>query len=375
MNAFIQVYLVNIHKFKEKKSIYERTFELAYFFYFYKIDTKTRMIQPAISVLMPNYNNEPFLRDAIDSVLNQTFTDFIFIIIDDGSTDKSVDIIRSYSDKRILLIEKKNNSGIVDTLNIGLEQVTSKYFIRMDGDDISTVERFALLYQFMENNPDIGVCGSNIKIFGSISETWRYSSDKDKCKARLIFNNGVGHASTIVRTEVLKNNGITYSNKHPYMEDYELFSQLKRHTEFTNIDKELYQYRISDHNSTVKNNHTRLERYRDFYKYILNELSIEPTQENVETHLEFFLKPSISFPISTYKKWLELLIIQNKKKRIYPGKALEEILTERWEHFFFKTVPLPLHNVLTYFLISKKIKLNQASYLLKYKINKLIGRK
>src|SRR5882757_5790861 len=114
------------------------------------------MMEPAITVLMPNYNNEPFLKDAIDSVLNQTFTNFVFIIVDDGSTDRSVEIIKSYADKRIVFIEKENNSGIVDTLNIGLAQITSTYFIRMDGDDISTNDRFSILYQFMESNPDIG---------------------------------------------------------------------------------------------------------------------------------------------------------------------------------------------------------------------------
>jgi glycosyltransferase involved in cell wall biosynthesis len=299
------------------------------------------MIQPAITVLMPNYNNEPFLKDAIDSVLNQTFTNFAFIIVDDGSTDRSVEIIKSYADKRIVFIEKKNNSGIVDTLNIGLAQITSTYFIRMDGDDISTNERFSILYQFMESNPDIGVCGSNIKIFGSANEIWRYSSDKNKCKARLIFNNGVGHASAIFRTEILKKNNISYSNKYPYMEDYDLFSRLKQHTEFTNIQKELYHYRILEHNSTVKNYHTRLERYREFFKYILTELAIEPSKKNVELHLEFFITSSLSFHIREYKQWMSLLILQNMQTNTYPGNALEEILTERWEHFFLKSFLYP----------------------------------
>ena len=80
-----------------------------------------------ISVLLPNYNNASYLKEAIDSILNQTFQDFELLIVDDGSSDNSIEIIRSYSDSRIKLIEKSSNSGIVDTLNIGLDNIHSKY--------------------------------------------------------------------------------------------------------------------------------------------------------------------------------------------------------------------------------------------------------
>src|SRR3954469_1580225 len=123
-------------------------------------------MQP-ITVLMPNYNNAPFLKEAIDSILNQTFTNFHFLIVDDGSTDNSVDIIKQYNDPRITLIQKEKNSGIVDTLNIGLERIESTYIVRMDGDDISTPDRLMILYNFMEENPEIGVRGSQIMHFGN----------------------------------------------------------------------------------------------------------------------------------------------------------------------------------------------------------------
>ncbi len=327
-----------------------------------------------LSVLMPNYNNEPFLRESVDSVLNQTFKNFIFFIIDDGSTDRSVEIIKSYTDKRIILIEKEINSGIVDALNIGLARINTKYFIRMDGDDISSPERFNVLYQFMENNPEIGVCGSNIKTFGNSDELWECSPDRYRSKARLIFNNGVGHASAIFRTEILKNNSVIYSNKHPYMEDYDLFTKLKKYTEFANINSALYYYRILEHNSTVKNVHTRFDRYRNIYKDVLAELNIEPSEKNIELHLEFFINPTLTFDVREYKQWVDYLIVQNKKTGIYPEKAFEAVLKERWELFFFKIVPLNLFQSFNYFIISKRVSINQLKYLAKFKINKFIGR-
>lgn len=332
-------------------------------------------MQPEITVLMPNYNNAPFLKEAIDSILNQTFDNFIFLIVDDGSTDKSLDIIKSYSDKRIVLIEKNKNSGIVDTLNIGLEYITTKYAIRMDGDDISTENRFEVLYNFMEANPETGVCGSEIQTFGDSNDLWKYNTDKDKIKARLIFNAGVGHASCIFRMDVFKKHSISYSNKHPYMEDYDLFSKLKKHTEFGNVTQSLYKYRILKHNSTVKNRDTIFERYRNIYKDVLIELEIDTTQKNIETHFDFFINPTLSFKIIEYKKWLEFLILQNKKTGIYPEKALEEILADRWDIFFFKIAPTSINKNIEYFIATKKISAKKLSYLIKLKINKLIGRK
>lgn len=330
---------------------------------------------PEITVLMPNYNNAPFLKEAIDSILNQTFTNFVFLIVDDGSTDKSVEIIKSYSDSRIVILKKEKNSGIVDALNLGLEKINTNYFIRMDGDDISTPDRFQMLFNFMEKNSNIGVCGSNIMTFGNCNELWTYSTSKDKIKARLIFNGGIGHASCIFRTEVLKKNNIQYSNTYPYMEDYDLFSRLKSVTDFANIDKALYYYRILEHNSTVKNIHSIFDRYRNIYKKIISELNIDITPKNIEIHLEFFVKPTLSFKIKEYKEYVDFLIEKNKENKIYPIIAFNEILNKKWEQLFYKIAPHNLSQSLSYFALSKKIPLNQLKYLVKFKINKLVGRK
>ena len=333
-------------------------------------------MQPEVTVLMPNFNNEPFLKEAIDSILNQTFSNFTLLIVDDGSTDRGVELIKSYSDKRIVLVQKEKNSGIVDTLNIGLDHITTKYFMRMDGDDISAPNRLRLLYDFMENNPDVGVCGSNMIHFGTSSHRTHYSLNQNKIKARLIFNGGVSHAGSIFRTEILKKNAIRYSNDHPYMEDYHLFFTLKNYTNFANLPDILYHYRLLQHNSSIKNYPTLLARYREIYKKVLAELEIELTDKNVDLHLEFFLGNTVQYKIRAYKAWMETLISQNKKLNIFPHAEFIEILNERWENeFFFKLVPLSLDKTLTYFFLSKKIKWPRLNYFMKYKINKLIGRK
>lgn len=114
---------------------------------------------------MPAYNAEKYLREAIDSILAQTFTDFELIIINDGSTDFTKDIILSYTDQRIRYIENEQNSGICVTLNKGLDAARGRYIARMDSDDISLPRRLEVQVQYMDSHPEIGVAGTDIEIF------------------------------------------------------------------------------------------------------------------------------------------------------------------------------------------------------------------
>jgi len=114
-----------------------------------------------VTVLMPVYNGEKYLNEAIDSILNQTYTNFEFLIINDGSTDRSVEIIKGYNDSRIKLIHNKKNMGLVYTLNRGLALALGKYIVRMDADDISLPNRFKLQLDFMEINTEVALCSGN----------------------------------------------------------------------------------------------------------------------------------------------------------------------------------------------------------------------
>ncbi len=148
---------------------------------------------PLISVVMPVYNSEKYLEEAINSILNQTFTDFEFIILNDGSTDKTEDIILSYSDSRILYIKNKTNLQIVKTLNKGIELASGKYIARMDSDDISSPERFEKLIEFMENNHEIDICSTWLETFGNRKKIWKNPLSHEEIKATLLFNSAKVH--------------------------------------------------------------------------------------------------------------------------------------------------------------------------------------
>ena len=128
------------------------------------------MKSPQISVVMPAYNAEKYITEAIDSILFQTFKDFEFIIINDASTDSTKDIIESYKDPRIKLVNNEQNKGVAKSLNIGISVACGKYIARMDADDIALPERFQKQFDFMEQHPNIDVCGSWAKKTGNENE-------------------------------------------------------------------------------------------------------------------------------------------------------------------------------------------------------------
>ena len=126
---------------------------------------------PKVSVVMPAYNAEKYIGEAIESILNQTFRNFEFIIINDGSVDRTKEIIQEYDDPRIVLLENDKNSGIVVTLNKGVDAATGEYIARMDADDIALSNRIEQQVMFLNTHRNIGVVGSALQIFGEEIDT------------------------------------------------------------------------------------------------------------------------------------------------------------------------------------------------------------
>lgn len=291
-----------------------------------------------ISVLLPNYNNGPYLKEALDSLLAQTHQDFIVYFVDDCSTDDSVAIAEAYQDDRIVILRKSENSGIVDTMNKGLEKIDTKYFIRMDGDDLSDPNRFERLIQFMEDNPTIGVCSSAIRYFGMESGMMVYETDPEKNKANLIFGHTVGHASSIFRTAVFKENNIQYLDRFWRMEDYYLFYRLKDLTKATSIPDALYLYRREAYNNNPEITRKKNEEFRKFYQMILEELGVAVTKAKIEMHLELTKRTKPTFRFKDYYGYIQELKKANEKKSIFPLRELNTTLDQHFSGLMFLLV-------------------------------------
>jgi glycosyltransferase involved in cell wall biosynthesis len=208
------------------------------------------IIYPKISVLLPVYNCELYIIEAIDSILNQTFTDFELLIIDDASTDNTVSIIKSYTDSRIILTQKPINLGYTDSLNYGLKIAKGEYIARMDGDDISMPNRFEKQIAFLDKNQDVVLCGANYTIIGSDKCT-QLPNKNDEIQIQFIRNNCIAHPVVMFRNSVFKENAIFYDVTKEPAEDFDLWVRLLNYGKLHNLPDTLLMYRV--HQNQVSN--------------------------------------------------------------------------------------------------------------------------
>lgn len=210
---------------------------------------------PKISVLMTAYNSEKFIAEAIDSILNQTFTDFEFIIINDGSTDKTAEIVNKYTDKRIRFIDNKHNQGLIAVLNQGLDLCRGEYIARMDSDDISLPQRFEKQVAYLDANPDVGILGTAGQNFGANN----YVNYLPEIVDAFVLLREVGfyHPSIMMRKSVLDKYNLRYNSDYYLVEDYELWACALKYTKMRNLQEVLLKYRV--HPTSVSNANSKLQ--------------------------------------------------------------------------------------------------------------------
>lgn len=199
---------------------------------------------PLVSVIMPVYNCEGFVREAVDSILQQSFSDFEFFIIDDASKDSTASIIQSYNDPRIQFIRKPVNTGYTDSLNMGLKLATGTYIARMDGDDIASPDRFELQVAALKADPGIVVCGTGIEIIGT-GEQVMMPVNNEEIKVRLLTLSCLAHPTVMFKRSFVLDNGLSYNKSREPAEDYDLWVRiLKKGGMLTNIAQPLLRYRV-----------------------------------------------------------------------------------------------------------------------------------
>lgn len=294
---------------------------------------------PMISVVMSVYNGEKYLTEAIESILNQTYRNFEFIIINDGSTDKSLEIIEKYKkqDKRIVLMSRENR-GLVDSLNEGFLLAQGKYIARMDADDISLPLRLEKQFDFMESNPEIGISGTWIEVFDRTvpNQIGRYSLEDEMIKAELLFSSPFAHPSVIIRKAILRKYNFYYSKHCLDAEDYELWFQYSKVTQLANIPHALLRYRVLPDSITRKadeDSASRESTLRSVYVQILDELDINPTEDELKLHFELTLNTRIAknyHKTKVLNSYFNKLVLANKRKSLIDSYSLLQVLGKKW---------------------------------------------
>jgi glycosyltransferase involved in cell wall biosynthesis len=219
-------------------------------------------IAPRISVVMAVYNGERFLREAIESILGQTFANFEFLIIDDGSTDRTRKIIRSYEDPRIRLVVNETNEGLTRTLNSGLRLARGEFIARQDADDISEPERFEKQIAFMDANTEVALLGTQYRYMDETGVSWGTEPlpcSHGELSWALLFGTPFIHSAVMFRRRQVLDSIGEYDQSTSHAQDYQYWNRIALTHRVANLEQCLVRYRChsgsmtaAPHNSTLR---------------------------------------------------------------------------------------------------------------------------
>ena len=214
-------------------------------------------MNPLVSVLMPVYKTAPYLSEAMDSMLHQTFKDYELIVLDDCSPDNAEEILDAYDDSRIVRYKGENNVGLSNVLNVGIEMARGKYIARMDSDDISLPNRLQIQVDYLEAHSEIDLVSVGMRLFGAKESVWIRERNPEKVKIEALFHSPVLHASSMWRKDSFERHGLRFRQEMVPAEDYDLWTRaMLKGLKLVNLPEVLYEYRIHEAQATVQTDKT-----------------------------------------------------------------------------------------------------------------------
>ncbi len=300
--------------------------------------------EPKITILMPVYNGEKYIYKAIKSILNQTFANFEFLIINDGSTDQSIEIIKSFKDPRIYVVSNNKNLGLINTLNKGLDLARGEYIARMDCDDISLSYRLAKQVEFMDKHHEVGVCGSWIK-FIQTGKIFKYPINHDQIKALMFINNGLAHPTAMMRTSVLRKNKLYYNSSYKHVEDYDLWVRISKISCLANIPEVLLRYRLHEKQISQEYSVEQKSNLKVILIKQLKTLTLDFKKKELQLHISILSNEKVNR--FKAKNWIKKLKLTNSKTKIYAQKPFDKILKNLWFNITLKSFRIYLNDIKT----------------------------
>lgn len=292
------------------------------------------MAAPLITVLLPVYNGQAHLAEALDSVLAQTQRDLELLVVDDGSTDATPALLAQYAqaDPRVR-VATQPNAGLVAALNHGLALARGRYVARMDADDVCRPERLARQATFLDQRPDVAACGSWAHVLGGPARAvWRYPMSDADLRAQLVFETPFCHPAVMLRRETLTRHGLTYDPAFREAEDYALWARLAEHGALANLPEVLLEYRVHPAQKRQRGG-AAVSAYADQVRRAqLARLGLEPAEAEMATHRELGDGPAVVTAdfLRRAEAWLSRLRAANAATAALPEPAFTRMLGRRW---------------------------------------------
>jgi glycosyltransferase involved in cell wall biosynthesis len=286
-----------------------------------------------VSVLMPVYNAEVYLRDAMSSVFAQTFRDFELIVVDDGSTDSTASILEACGDSRLRVLRNQGNLGVIASLNRGLEWARGEFIARMDADDFCYPNRLAVQIEFMKRRPEIGVVGAWYRPIGARRfRMVRLPATHEDICAWLPFHCPIAHPTTVLRRKVLVSNKLNYDLEYRHAEDYDLWSRAAHVTRLANIPQALLRYRVhldqvTSHHRDVQAVNSKRVRRRELAR-LLRDVSTTEIDFHQEIVTCTFEKSSAI--LGRIEMWLSRLREENRHSGVFSRPSFDRAIEQVW---------------------------------------------
>ena len=330
-------------------------------------------MNPTVSILLPIYNCEKYINESINSLLAQTYTDFELIIINDGSDDSTMELVKQFSDNRIIIINNKNNFGISDALNKGLKISKGKFIARADGDDYSYPHRLECQLEYFKTKKVDLVCSKHINHNIDTNELVEHiyrPFDPQDTKSHMFFFD-ITHGTVMFKKSIIKNFTQVYK-KRP-AEDYDLFVRMAKQYRFYCIPKNLVKVKIRHDSLCGEGSSLINEDIDDIRLNQLHDLNILPSLTEIDIHrclMNRNYKNLSSFNLICIYNWISKIVTTNNKLCVFPNPHFSNqwyrlatlVLKYRYgksiiDLFYYKRLVKKL---------SKKVSLRNLLYLYKY---------
>lgn len=245
-----------------------------------------------VTILMPLYNVGLYIKETLESILCQTYRDFLLLVIDDCSTDNTIEVVRSFSDDRIRIVQNDHNLGLAENLNKGLSLVRTDYVARFDGDDIAEPTWLEKEVTFLDEHPEYGICSTCFKWFGTRDSRVNYVENHEDIKASMLFGCQVivpTFRMSLYRVHQLKYDPTTFP-----AEDYDFWTRCMRVTKIHNIQEVLFHYRMHATQISTSRRAAQIEQTRGVRTRVLKWLAPDLSEENVRFFIETFSEKNIT---------------------------------------------------------------------------------
>lgn len=289
---------------------------------------------PELSIVMPVYNSEQFIKQAVESLLSQSFDDFELIIVDDGSTDGSAEMISGFRDERIRLLENEAKRGIVFSRNRGLAEAKGKFIAPFDSDDVAMPEKFVKQIDYLKKHSEIGMIGSWAVIIDQTGQPtgkkWKLNARMKHIPAIMLFRNYFVQSAVVLRREVIPRGG--YTCGFDIIDDYKMWWDILKKSGGWNYPEYLVKYRIHKSSVTQSDRNRMLERERRIYDTVFSELGIRLSDEQFGSLMMIKNDQPLQHQadLSRIESFLILILDANQFANRFDQAILKKVVMNRW---------------------------------------------